>query len=117
MAAAATNAARRQRLRLIEIPTAEVVLRVLGKRSVPTFSSDNDAPGLSGLTNCLIAFAQGDMLQRERQYAKAQALFGEGTLLLDQLKRQETVQMAHTQQIVPATGYADDCDLGGKNEW
>jgi hypothetical protein len=107
VAADAMSAATRQRVRLIEIPTAALTLRVLGKRTTPAF--DNlDKPGLNGSENCLIAFAQGDMLERERQYAKATAKFQEGVLLLDQLKRVETVQQAHNTRIIPEGGYGDD---------
>jgi hypothetical protein len=102
-----TLASLRQRIRLIEIPTAETVVRVLGKRFAPTFTDDMDEPGISGSENCLIGFAQGDMLQRERQYGKAKEQFEEGMLLLDQLKRVETVQQAHNARIIPEGGFGD----------
>lgn len=103
-----TNAKHRQRIRLLQIPTDSPVVRVLGKRTPPSFTEDLDEPGLSGIENCLIAFAQGDMLQRARQYAKAQAMFQEATLLLQQLKSVEVVQQAHHSRIVPEHGYGDD---------
>lgn len=108
LTAASLGADKRQRLRLIEIPTEETVIRVLGKRTPPTFSADNDVPGITGVDNTLIGFALADMLERERQYGKAQAKFEEAGLLLDQLKRQETVQQAHNSRIIPEAGYETD---------
>jgi hypothetical protein len=102
------NAARRQRIRLVEIPDVALTIRVLGKRPAPDFSGDNDEPGLSGIANCLIAFSMGDMLQRERQYGKANALFSEAMQLLDQLKRVEVVQQAHNQRIIPDSGFGGE---------
>jgi hypothetical protein len=111
VAAADTIAAKRCRIKLIGVPDDGTVLRVLGKAAAPTFSNDNDEPGLSGVQNCLIAFVQADMLQRERQYSKAQALQLEGQALLDQFKRQEVVQQAHHQRIIPEDGYGNPYDL------
>lgn len=107
-AAAAASLPLRQRVRFVEIPTAAMTVRVLGKRGAPLFTGDSDEPGISGSENCLISFAQGDMLQRERQYGKAQELFQEGAMLLDQLKRVETVQQAHNARIIPEGGFGDD---------
>jgi hypothetical protein len=106
--AADTAAKLRQRIRLIQIPDASMTLRVLGKRTAPSFSNDLDVPALSGVENCLLAFAQGDMLQRERHYAKANALYQEAQILLGQLKEQEVVQQAHNMRIIPEGGYGDE---------
>lgn len=106
--AAALGADKRQRLRLLEIPTEEVTIRVLGKRVCPTFSADNDAPAISGVTNCLLAFAQADLLQWLRQYGKAQAAQQEGVALLDQLKELEMVQQAHNITIQPSDAFVSE---------
>lgn len=111
LAAAATAAPQRCRIKLIGVPDDGTVLRILGKSAAPAFSNDNDEPGLSGVANCLIAFAQADMLQRERQYSKAQALQQEAQALLDQFKRQEVVQQAHHQRIIPEDGYGNPYDM------
>lgn len=108
LAASDTSAPLRQRIRLVEIPTQETTIRVLGKRTPPAFTDDNDEPGLSGADNCLLAFGQADMLERERQYSKAKDKFDEAMLLLDQLVRQETVQQAHNARLIPGGGYGDD---------
>jgi hypothetical protein len=110
LAAADTAAKLRQRIRLVQIPDASIVLRVLGKRAAPTFTNDLDQPGLTGVENTLIALVQGDMLQRERHYAKAQSLYSEAAQLLEQLKQEETVQMAHEQRVIPETGYGVEED-------
>lgn len=106
--ASTTSQPKRQRIQFVEIPTLATTVRVLGKRRPPTFSDDNDEAGLSGIDNALIAFVQADMLQRERQYGKAQAVQAEGMALLDQLKHAETVQQAHHVKIMPDAGYGPD---------
>jgi len=108
LAATDTAARLRQRVRLVNIPDKDLTVRVLGKRTAPQLTSDQDQPGLTGSENCLLALAQGDMLERERHYAKADAKYKEGQLLLQQLKTVEMVQQAHSQRIVPETGYGDE---------
>lgn len=110
LAAADTNAPKRQRVRLIEIPTTETVIRVLAKRSAPAFSADLDEPAISGMENCLIAFGQADMYERDETDPTAKLT--EAMALLDQLKKIETVQQAHNQRIIPQGGYGDDCYAG-----
>lgn len=105
------NALKRQRIQLLGALADPTIIRVLGKLRAPTFTNDNDDPGLTGIDNCLIAFAQADMLERERQYSKAQVCMQEGQALLAQLKRVETVQQAHNQRFVPEHGYGDDWNL------
>lgn len=111
--AARTNAVKRLRLRLVGIPNDGTVLRVLGKAKAPSFSEDSDEPVIQGIENCLLAFAQGDMLERERQYGKAQLCYQEGVALLDRLKAIEVVQAAHNKRIVPDDGYGNPYDLWG----
>jgi hypothetical protein len=103
-----TQAAKRQRIRFVVIPDKALTLRVAGKRSAPTFSDDRDEPALTGCENTLLALAQGDMLQRERHYAKAKACYDEAAILLEQLKTEEMVQMAHEQRIIPESGFGVD---------
>jgi hypothetical protein len=107
--ASSTTATKRQRVRLVEAPGAATTIRVLGKRKAPTFTDNNDESGLSGADNCLIAFVQADMLQRERQYGKAQVLQQEAIALLDQLRHLETVQQAHHVRMMPDSGFGPDC--------
>jgi len=106
--AGVVNVPKRQRIRLVEIPTAEVAIRVLGKRYAPSFTADNDEPGISGMENCLIAFALGDMLERDESYTEASAKFEEAMELLKQLKKIEVAQQAHNCRVIPESGYGDD---------
>lgn len=120
MSASQTGASRLQRIRLqLTPPTGTgITLRVLGKRAMPTFTADGDLPAINGSENLLLALAQADMLQRERQYGKAEAVMqGEALPLLDQLKRIETVQQAHRVRLIPDQGYAPEYEFasGGYN--
>ncbi len=108
MAAADQAALKRERVRLVAAPSAALTLRLLGKRLPPSFSDDLDEAGIRGVDNCLIAFGQADMLERERHYAKAQSKQQEAVQLLSQLKEVEVVQQAHNAQIVPEQGYGDE---------
>ena len=108
--AADTGMGKRQRIQLFGTIADGTVIRVLGKAKPPTFTADNDEAGINGVDNCLIAFGQADMLERERRYGQAQAKKGEGVDLLQQLKRVETVQQAHHQRLIPENGYGWEFD-------
>lgn len=109
LAAADTAGKKRERIRLVEIPTQSTVLRVLGKRVAPSFTNDLDEPGIRGSDKLLLALGQADMLERERQYAKAKLVRDEQAgPLLGQLKSIEVVQQSHNLQIIPEHGYGDD---------
>jgi hypothetical protein len=99
------SAPKRDRIRLLQIPVAETTIRVLGKRTMPTFENDLDVVPLTGAEGCLGAFAQASMLRRERQYGKAQAMLQEALSMLDLLIDNETVQQAHHSMIMPASGF------------
>lgn len=109
--AADTSAPRRQRIRFIEIPTSEMIVRVLGKRSVPQFDDDNDQPAINGSDNLLLALAEHDMWRRSRQFGFANDVLNEVNSLFEQLKRAEVVQQAHNQRIIPEDGYGDVANL------
>ena len=113
LAATDTAAPRRQRIRLVEIPEASTTISVLGKRSCPLLTENEDEPALQGVENCLLAMVQGDMLERERHYAKAEMKYKEGAILLGQFMAMEVVQQSHNQRIIPESGYADDYALRG----
>ncbi len=89
-------------IRLLAAPAGAPTLLVLGKRRRNDLLNDGDAPIVRGCDNALIAFAQADMLERDRQYAKAQAKLADGNnelQLLANLKRQ---QAASQTRIIPA---------------
>lgn len=106
--------ARRQRIRLVLRPddSAAFTVRVLGKRTCPAFANAQDEPAIAGSDALLLALAQADMLQRERQYGKSRDLMdNEVAPLLDQLKRQEVVQQAHNIRITPDFGFKSEYEL------
>lgn len=92
------------------VPTPEytagqsVTLYVLGKRPIRPMAESNDLPMIAGLDNVMIAFGQADMLERGRQYAKAQVKVQEGMELLKMAKDLEQNQSARIQQIIPEVG-------------
>lgn len=98
-------AKRRQRIQMLGTVPEGSIVRVLGKVAPPTFTADNDVPGLTGCENVLIAFGQADMLKRSRQYGKSAAVQKEGMLLLEQLKRVQVVQQANHKRLMPEDGY------------
>lgn len=79
---------------LYPIPAVTTALYIVGKRAMLPLTSDGDSPVLRNLDNCLMAFAQADMLQRQRQYAKAKELVEEGAALLEAAKKVELEQAA-----------------------
>lgn len=106
--AADTSAEKRCRIQIVGNLPDNTTLRVLGKRTCPLLTGDNDSPALTGVENCLLAFCQSDMLERSRQYGKAATMANEAAQLLEQLKRVQTVQQAHNKRLMPADGYGSD---------
>lgn len=88
-------------------PDANVDMKALVKKKAMALTSDYDQPELRGVDNCLMAFAQGDMLQRARQYTKADNCYQQGIVLLKQLKDQATIQERTRQFLVPDCESAD----------
>lgn len=88
-------------VQLIPWPDQATDFRALVKKKVVPLDDDNAETEVRGVDNCLMAFAQGDMLERARQYGKAQAVAQEAVALLRQLKTVAVVQEETTQQIVP----------------
>lgn len=111
LGATVTNAPKRQRIRLLFIPSQTTTIRVLGKRTPPLFDSDNDEPAIPAMTNCLLSFVHADMLQRARRYGQAQAIQQEAVALLAQLKQLETVQQAHNVHFEPQEGMGGQWDF------
>jgi hypothetical protein len=96
-----------QRVRLFSRPTNQVTLSVLGKKPFVNLDFQNEVPLIRNLDNCLIAFGLADMLERSRQYQKAQAKLQEAGALLKELAKLETLQAANNQRFMPETGYGD----------
>lgn len=105
----------RQRIRLTSLPSIATTLRVLGKTNCPVLG-DYDTMPINGVEPCLMAFARGDMLLRQRQHGKASMAQNEGTALLAQLARSEAFQQASHHRIVPDNGFGGD-DCHGKSHF
>jgi hypothetical protein len=101
MSSSDTVAPTYRRLQLTYIPTVATQLRILFKMAWTELDSDDKSPILGGIDNVIIPFVQADMLQRERQYAKAQVCVQEGQALLEQYKKSEVYQQAYETRIVP----------------
>ena len=95
-------------IRVLPKPREEVSYKVLIKKKPLELSNDYDEPELRGVDNALIAYAQGDMLERERQYAKAAEKFQEGNAMLAQLKQVNAHQEASHIRYVPWTDVTED---------
>lgn len=89
------------RLRLINPQAEAFTLAIIGKKRFRQMNLDTDAPMIRGIDNALIAFATADMLERGRQYAKAQAKVAEATQLVQLAKDVERGQAASSEQIIP----------------
>jgi len=88
------------RLKLVPVPQTAGTLYVLGKLKWVELS-DSDTPCLRGIDNALLAFAEGDMLERGRQYAKAQAKYAEAGAHLEIMRDIEKGQQQSISNIVP----------------
>lgn len=93
-----------RQLRLFPAPTpgTPAVLLIAGKRPFPGLADGGATPILRNIDNALLTFATGDMLERQRQYGKAQAKFEEGAAHLAALVELETRQGGQIVQLIPA---------------
>jgi hypothetical protein len=82
------------------IPIPQTFL-VLGKTTLSGFATDDDGPMLRAADNCLIAFATADMLERGRQYGKAQMKLQEAGALLQQMISVDQAQSAGVMRLIP----------------
>lgn len=94
------------RIRLLESPNdVTKTILVLGKQKFQGMNSDADSPIIPrNIDNALIAFGLADMLERNRQYQKAQDKVAEAGQLLDQAKRLETSEGAANPRFIPYVG-------------
>lgn len=80
------------RVKVYPIAKGTFTIYIFGKRKCPEMTFDEAVSALRNCDNVIIAYAMGDMLERLRQYAKAQAKFQEAKALLDEAKGLETTQ-------------------------
>lgn len=89
------------RIWLLEPPLQEKGVLVLGKRRIRPFQGDNDVPALPRAVDALVAYGHGDMLQKQRQYAKAGAMFDEARAHVARMIDEERHQSGHVVMLVP----------------
>jgi hypothetical protein len=89
------------RVQMLPAPTEPASYLIHGKLRCRGLAHASDTPQLDGVENAVLAFAQGDMLERQRQYAKAQLKIKEGQTLIQELLDLETNQTAYEQRIIP----------------
>jgi hypothetical protein len=95
------------RIKPVPVPQSAGTIYVLGKLKWVELG-DSDSPCLRGVDNALLAYAEGDMLERARQYGKAQAKYAEGKALEQVMTDIEKVQQQSISQVVPnEEGYYD----------
>jgi hypothetical protein len=92
---------RHVRLRLLETPQVDTILYIIAKRKADSLLYDESEPVLRGFENALLAFAEGDMLERLRQYSKAQIKYQEAAMQTELLKNVENLQSASMVRIIP----------------
>jgi len=110
-------------IRLVQKPSTAKDVTILGKSKVRvvdsdglfqtrSLSQDGDSPILRGIDHGLLAYAEGDMLTRERQYGKAQLVYAEASSTLRVAFNLERGQEASEIQVTPS-------DSGGwdRNDW
>jgi hypothetical protein len=102
-----------QRLRLFSSPTDTTQnLLVLAKRRFRNLTKDQDSPLISAIESALLAYGEADMLERARQYGKAQAKITEAGAMLAIAKDVAVYQQANVVQITPEpTGEYDRNDF------
>lgn len=116
------------RLRLVQKPNETKTLTVLGKVKLRIIDSSNayvtrnlteilDKPAISNIDNALLAFAEGDMLSRERQYAKAQSLYADGVAQMRVAIGVEKSQSANNMSISVADSGEWDRDDWDNNSF
>tara|TARA_Y100001970_G_scaffold61593_2_gene78671 strand:+ start:18705 stop:19430 length:726 start_codon:yes stop_codon:yes gene_type:complete len=90
------------RIKPVPVPDSTGTLFVLGKLKWVALG-DDDSPTLNGIDNALLAFAEGDMLERSRQYQKAQLKFTEAASHIQIMRDLENGQKQNISRIIPHT--------------
>jgi len=89
------------RIRLIPTPALAGTLYVLAKLKFVELG-DSDSPCLRGVDNALLAYGEAAMLERARQYGKAQLKNQEGQAMEQLMKDLERGQQQVNSVVVPA---------------
>lgn len=88
------------RVKPVPAPLQAGTLFVLGKLKWVELAS-GDTPCLRGIDNALLAYAEGDMLERARQYSKAQSKYAEASAQVQIMKDIEKGQQQSVSTIMP----------------
>lgn len=88
------------RIKPVPVPDSAGTCYVLGKLKWVTLG-DSDSPCLRGIDNALLAYAEGDMLARARQYGKAQMQYAEAAAQFSIMKDIEKGQQQSISSITP----------------
>jgi len=96
-----------QRIRVFPMPTAAVGIKVLAKAAYVPLDFDQQAPLITGSHLALMAFAKHMLLKRGGENGAALDAVAEAMSLLETLKKEELIQEAHNQRIIPDSGYGD----------
>ena len=81
-----------KKIQLYPTPSVDGALLIVGKRTAPPLVVGSDTPILRNIDNVLLAYAHYDMLQRMRQYGKAQVILDEATKLYAEAEAFEKAQ-------------------------
>lgn len=90
-------------VRMVPTPDVDSTAYCLGKVKWQELQ-DSHTPLLRGVDNALIAYAEGDMMERARQYGKAQAKFAEAAAHVGTMKDLEKNQTQTISRIIPDMG-------------
>jgi hypothetical protein len=88
------------RIRLIPATSTAGSLFALGKLKL-TNLTDDDTPVIRGIDNALLAFSEGDMYERSRQFAKSQVKFAEAASQIQIMRDLEKGQQQCITRIIP----------------
>lgn len=97
-----------QRIHFHVEPQPGKALLVLFKRRFRPLVRPEDATELTGIDNALIAAGLSDLLEAQRQYAKAQVKAQEAGSLVQSMVDQEKNQSAGTSRIIPEVYEQED---------
>jgi len=88
------------RIKPLSTPDKAGTLYALGKLKFVEMG-DSDSPVINGAENALLAYGEGDMLERAMQYQKGQLKFGEASNMLTICRDLDNVQQDKMNSIVP----------------
>lgn len=107
-------------VRLVPKPSVATTFKALVKKKALPLTDDLHVPELRDIDNVLIPLVQGDMLERSRQYGKAQLKFQEGLALLESFKVLHVHQETQQEQFVPEVEQVSGIshwDFSAKGYW